>query len=527
MAKKVVAIIVIILFLSLVTIIQVRQQTGIEVSPVDIEINGRIIKGNLAIPEGLGPQDKRPGIVVFHGFSASKEMMRPFLEGYAKTGFVTIAIDQQGHGLTTVPRSDISDGVEDAIEIVEYLRSLSQVDPAQIGLIGHSMGGGVAIRTAIDLGDIAATVVIGNSLSSIPATVNASFPQNVLMAVGSYDELFSVSQAERAMKQLTELSTIEYDVVYGDHSLGTARQLLVAPTNHIFEVLNFKIVKASLEWMVDALADDSLDDPPNPLNFYIDQLLSLVAGVLYFGFLATMMMLRPGNFDSQSSEKKWLSHGILTFGIFLAGYPLASLFSVSFLGLFVGWYVLGSLFYGLMIYRRKQKGEDVSLSSTYSEVVFVFVFIILLIVCAQILLYNLTWDFRYVIPVISKLNFQRVDIFLILFFPGWIYFTFDYKRLGGTNNSLLEYIKDFAGRAWTFAIFLAIYYFVLIVFGQTVLPGLVGFLAFFLVGFVPAMFLISMLTTVGHRYNFSPISIGMMCSTVVAWILAATLPFVG
>ena len=55
----------------------------------------------------------------------------------ARRGFVVLTIDANGHG-----NSD--PGTGSGAAALDYITSLDYVDSTQIGLIGHSMGGGIS-----------------------------------------------------------------------------------------------------------------------------------------------------------------------------------------------------------------------------------------------------------------------------------------------------------------------------------------------------------------------------------------------
>lgn len=88
---------------------------------------------------GSGPQD-RNATVAGH---------RPFLvlaDYLTRRGIAVLRMDDRGVGGSTgsVMESTTADFAEDALLGVEYLKARKEVNPRQIGLIGHSEGGAVA-----------------------------------------------------------------------------------------------------------------------------------------------------------------------------------------------------------------------------------------------------------------------------------------------------------------------------------------------------------------------------------------------
>ncbi|CAM6027153.1 unnamed protein product, partial [Sphagnum balticum] len=101
---------------------------------------------------------RRPTVVCLHSTGGSKETMRPFMEAYASSGYVTVAIDARYHGdrghaphayaealvaawETGEEMPFIFDTVWDIIKVMDYLTTRPDIDPAHIGMMGISLGG--------------------------------------------------------------------------------------------------------------------------------------------------------------------------------------------------------------------------------------------------------------------------------------------------------------------------------------------------------------------------------------------------
>ena len=102
---------------------------------------------------------KHPVVIVLHGTGSSKERQLPLLKELASRGFLSVAIDAPYHGeraprgrsqyvqallrayMTRGEHPFVYDTVWDAMRLVDYLASRSDVDASKIGLIGFSKGG--------------------------------------------------------------------------------------------------------------------------------------------------------------------------------------------------------------------------------------------------------------------------------------------------------------------------------------------------------------------------------------------------
>jgi pimeloyl-ACP methyl ester carboxylesterase len=122
------------------------QETGETVVTLD---NG--VVGTLALPESDTPV---PAVLMLHGFASSRDevgdMYKRLAAELTERGIASLRIDFQGWGESTgaMVDSTVSGMVEDAALAYEYLSGLDAIDAERIGLIGFSLGGGVAVFSA-------------------------------------------------------------------------------------------------------------------------------------------------------------------------------------------------------------------------------------------------------------------------------------------------------------------------------------------------------------------------------------------
>ncbi|MCP4213141.1 MAG: alpha/beta hydrolase [bacterium] len=116
--------------------------------------NGVLVKGFLYVPDGIEEKDRRPGVVLCHGFAGVKELLLPaYAEAFCKSGFVVLSFDYRGFGESEgeagklVPREQILD-IRNALT---FMQAQAEVKPDAIGLWGTSFGGANAVVvTALD-----------------------------------------------------------------------------------------------------------------------------------------------------------------------------------------------------------------------------------------------------------------------------------------------------------------------------------------------------------------------------------------
>ena len=112
---------------------------------------GSRITGDLFLPVGMKAGERRPGIVLCHGFTGIRAGILPdYARAFCAAGFVALTFDYRGFGDSEgmqwrlIPLEQIDD-IRNAIT---YLEGCPEVDAERIGLWGTSFGGGHAPYTA-------------------------------------------------------------------------------------------------------------------------------------------------------------------------------------------------------------------------------------------------------------------------------------------------------------------------------------------------------------------------------------------
>jgi dienelactone hydrolase len=126
--------------------------------------------------------ERQPAIVLLHGTGGKKEELLPNMRTLADRGFATAAIDSRHHGARITKGSGndqyfgamldtyrtgkggpyLYDTVWDAMRLVDYLETRTDVDPGRIGIMGISKGGTEAyLAAAVDPRFAVAVPIIG------------------------------------------------------------------------------------------------------------------------------------------------------------------------------------------------------------------------------------------------------------------------------------------------------------------------------------------------------------------------------
>lgn len=122
--------------------------------------------GELRLPPVAGPA---PAVALTGPFTGVKDQVAGvYAERLAQAGFVTLAFDHRGFGESGGRRGheDSQGKLADLRAAVELLRSLHEVDPERIGLVGICLGGGYAVRAAAENPRVRAVVGIAGGYNS-------------------------------------------------------------------------------------------------------------------------------------------------------------------------------------------------------------------------------------------------------------------------------------------------------------------------------------------------------------------------
>lgn len=115
-------------------------------TPLDLMRDGLHLRGVIERPAGAG---RCPAVILLHGFTGTMAhspgtLFQQIADGLVDRGVAVVRFDFNGHGGSDgdFTRMDVLNEVEDAIAVLEHVRSLDWVTGIRLG--GHSQGGVVA-----------------------------------------------------------------------------------------------------------------------------------------------------------------------------------------------------------------------------------------------------------------------------------------------------------------------------------------------------------------------------------------------
>jgi len=162
--------------------------------------------GTLTLPSGSGPF---PAVLLITGSGPQDRDEnifghKPFLviaDFLTRRGIAVLRVDDRGVGASTgdLTKATEDDLTDDALAGVAFLRGRADIQPARIGLIGHSEGADVAARSAARSTDVAFIVMLAGT--GIPGEeLLVSQGEAIMRASGASDEQIERNtEVQRAM----------------------------------------------------------------------------------------------------------------------------------------------------------------------------------------------------------------------------------------------------------------------------------------------------------------------------------------
>ena len=123
------------------------------------------ISGYMYMPQGRGPF---PVIILNHGaydpeFYFTGTGTQLAADYLARQGYLTIAPDYRNYGESSAGESLLLVGyVKDVLNLVNSVKEIENADSSRIGMWGHSMGGGIAIKASVISSQIKAVALFGS-----------------------------------------------------------------------------------------------------------------------------------------------------------------------------------------------------------------------------------------------------------------------------------------------------------------------------------------------------------------------------
>jgi pimeloyl-ACP methyl ester carboxylesterase len=196
--------------------VEIERRADVRFSSGDIQLAGTLISPNT--------DAKHPAIILVHGSGAEdREYMLPFARFLIRRGMAVLGYDKRGVGGSTGDWNTASfdDLAGDVVAAFEYLKTRSDIDAAQIGLLGVSQAGWVMPLAAVRARDIAFLIsVSGAGIPAAETTIDQA--RNEMVARGMQPQ---------TVEQIVGLMKLQYEFArtgQGWDEYAAARERLAA-----------------------------------------------------------------------------------------------------------------------------------------------------------------------------------------------------------------------------------------------------------------------------------------------------------
>lgn len=149
---------------------------GYKNSIVSYQSDGLKVYAMQSTPGGKAPGEGWPVVILCHGYIDPAQYRTDgpeyteLIAAYTKAGYVVLKPDYRGHGRSEGQPTGghySPDYAYDVINLIDSIKADKRFNGKRIGLVGHSMGGHVALRAIVVSPDVKATVMLAGVVGSV------------------------------------------------------------------------------------------------------------------------------------------------------------------------------------------------------------------------------------------------------------------------------------------------------------------------------------------------------------------------
>lgn len=160
--------------------IETIRDSRYEKSIVTYKSDGHTIRALLGIPKGQKPEGGWPAIIFNHGYIPpaeyrTNEKYVAYFDRLVMAGYAVVKSDYRGHGESEgEPEGGYGSDAysRDIRNLVATMKADPRVNPARVGMWGHSMGGHITLRNMVVDQSIKAGVIWAGVVASYPDLLN-------------------------------------------------------------------------------------------------------------------------------------------------------------------------------------------------------------------------------------------------------------------------------------------------------------------------------------------------------------------
>ena len=216
-------------------------------------------------------------VVVIHGLGASRVVMLTLGQRLAAAGFRVFLFDAPGHGNNTA-RFSFARAEACAAAVIKTLAAHGDLDLQRTVLVGHSMGGGIALLLGSRF-DVAATVAVAPA----PEILRRGIPANLLVISPQFD----VAPMREMAQKLRELGRGRGDAAADFMARRAFRAFPLGGRTHGGTIFDEAATRETAQWAAMAMGASLRSDYAMPWRGFVGSIYGLVGLCLLFPLAAS------------------------------------------------------------------------------------------------------------------------------------------------------------------------------------------------------------------------------------------------
>jgi dienelactone hydrolase len=551
---------------------------------------GTRIRAKLFTPPGASQAHPVPGVVLVPGYQSQREMGDPIAVELSRRGIAALSIDAIGRGNSGIPGRDPTapdfDQTYGAKAAFNHLKQLPFVDASRVAMAGHSLGGQMAYRVALEDDTVRALVMLGTAYDDAATPDN---PRNLLMIYGTRDEFRDrMTQTRHAEIEWLASSTgrapfaVSNPVpakTYGRFQDGTARRVVFPSNTHMTTPHDAVVISEINRWLLSAF------EMPAPAIEDDDQIWSIKEWATLVAYFCGILALIPLAFllvrldffapvrhqtpishlcDRRTFRKEvvidsllmwlYLPASMVVFAIHKYVVRIDGVFPLMVVNVILFWFLLvnGIGFYRFKKWFRKKRDTDPNLLQALglsivddpsdrraSAIAKAVLLALILFGFVYGLQWVLEWAFfatyRFIFPFASDLTLYRfwmwllyAPLFALGFIPLSIFLHITLRlppRKGWFATAMRDTVVGILVLILPMLAFASIQYLPLFINGAIPLVGPGGMFVLFVINIwhlIPVLMVAVPISVFCHCFTGRPYLGALVCGMVVAWMFTSS-----
>lgn len=219
-----------------------------------------------------------PTIILCHGFCGIQPILLPaFVNAFVEAGFTAITFDYRGFGASGGERGRLVPAMQiaDIISVMQWCRSLPEVDSSRLGLWGTSFGGSHVMAAAADNPDVRCVVSqlpFADGESIVTGSMTAEEKKTFIATLDKMADKKASTGRETFVAITRVLNDEESKTFFESHKAAFPAMDIRIPFLTVRETLNYKPVefasRVTCPTLIVAAGSDTVNPPEQAMALF-------------------------------------------------------------------------------------------------------------------------------------------------------------------------------------------------------------------------------------------------------------------